>query len=259
MKKLLPVFCLFFCIQTNTFSQSVYGVDLKKELITGTLALGIGLSPFFINNEPENIPGILSKNKVNGFDRNLMFSYNKPLDIFSDYAPYGLALLPVISIIPNIQYKDTLLTYGIMYGESLLLVYGTEQLLKNTIIRFRPYMYAGGVPVGKENDYYNSFPSAAASFAFLSAGFLSATFSREYPESQWKLPIIIGSYTLAAGTGTMRILSGAHFPTDVLSGAAIGLLYGWLVPWLHLKNGSKNNEKYTIIPTGNGIMFLLKF
>jgi membrane-associated phospholipid phosphatase len=258
MKKLLSFFCLLFCIQINTFSQSVYGVELKKDLIIGTLALGIGVSPFFINNEPENIPGILNKNKVNGFDRYLMFSYNKPLDLFSDYTPYGLALLPVISIIPNMQYANTLLTYGIMYGESLLLLYGTERLLKNSIIRFRPYMYAGGVPAGKENDYYNSFPSAATAFAFLSAAFLSTTFSREFPESQWKLPIIIGSYTLAAGIGAMRVFSGAHFPTDVLSGAAIGLLYGWLVPRLHLKNGNKNNEKFTIIPTGNGIRFLLK-
>ncbi|GHT90904.1 hypothetical protein FACS1894140_0390 [Spirochaetia bacterium] len=259
MKKLLSVFCLFFLYQINIFSQSVYSVDLKKDIIIGTLSLGIGLSPFFINNEPENIPGILSKNEVNGFDRCLMFSYNKPLDIFSDNTPYVLSLLPVISIIPNIKDKNTTLTYGIMYSESLLLVYGTEHLLKKTIIRFRPYMYADGVPAGKENDYHNSFPSAATAFAFLSATFLSTTFSREFPESQWKLPLIIGSYTLATGIGTMRILSGAHFPTDVLSGAAIGLLYGWIVPWLHLKNGNENNKKYTIVPTGNGIMFLLKF
>ncbi|GHU75710.1 hypothetical protein FACS189461_2380 [Spirochaetia bacterium] len=258
MKKLLSVFCLFVSIQINIFSQSVYSVDLKKDIIIGTLSLGIGLTPFFINNEPENIPGILNKNEVNGFDRYLMFSYNKPLDLFSDYTPYAMSLLPIISIIPNIKDKNTTLTYGIMYSESLLLVYGTEHLLKRAIIRYRPYMYADGVPAGKEKDYYNSFPSAATAFAFSSATFLSTTFSREFPESQWKLPIIIGSYTLAAGIGTMRILSGAHFTTDVLSGAAIGLLYGWIVPWLHLKNGNEDNKNFTIVPTGNGMMFVVR-
>jgi undecaprenyl-diphosphatase len=230
--------------------------DIKEDLSIGILALGLFITPFCVKNDPEQIPAPLSKNEVNGFDRSLMFSYNKPLDIFSDYAPYVLALLPIISIIPNIQHTNTLLTYGIMYGESLLLTYGTVFSLKNVIIRYRPYMYADGVPAGKEKDYYNSFPSGAISFAFLSATFLSITFSREFPESKWKLPIIIGSYTLATGIGSMRILSGSHFLTDVFVGAVLSSLYGWLIPRLHIK---KDNEKYTIIPTGNGIMVSLRF
>ncbi|MDR1174523.1 MAG: phosphatase PAP2 family protein [Treponema sp.] len=256
MKKLLLAFCIFYCIQINTFSQSVYSVDLKKDLITGTLSLGIGISTFFIKNEPENIPGILNKNKVNAFDRSLMFPHNKPLDIISDYAPIGLALSPIISIIPNIKHKNTLLTYSIMYGESLLLTYGTVFSLKNAIIRYRPYMYADGVPAGKENDYYNSFPSSAASFAFLGATFLSTTFSHEFPESKWKVPIITGSYALATGIGLMRILTGTHFLTDVFAGAAVGSLYGWLIPRLHLRKDYKNIK---IIPAGNGMIVSLSF
>jgi membrane-associated phospholipid phosphatase len=54
----------------------------------------------------------------------------------------------------------------------------------------------------------------------------------------------------------MRITSGSHFLTDVLAGAAIGSLYGWLIPWLHLRN---NNERFTIVPLTNGIMVSLKF
>ena len=70
--------------------------------------------------------------------------------------------------------------------------------------------------------------------AFLSAGFLSATFSAEYPDSPWKIPIIAGVYTLATGIATFRIASGSHFLTDVLTGAAIGSLYGWVIPLLDL-------------------------
>ena len=230
---------------------------MKKDIIIGAISLGLGITPFFINNEPENIPDALSKNRVNGFDRPLMSSYNKPLDIFSDYyCGFTLAALPVISLIPNIQDKNTVVTYGIMYAESLLLTYGTVFTLKDIIIRYRPYMYADGVPDGKEKDYHNSFPSSATAFSFLGVTFLSTTFFQEFPESKWRLPIAIGGYTLAIGTGAMRIVSGAHFLTDVLTGAAIGSLYGWLIPWLHLKN---ENQKYAIVPTGNGIIVLLKF
>jgi membrane-associated phospholipid phosphatase len=256
MNKLLVVLCIFCRIQMNVFSQSLYSAAIKKDVTMGILSLGVGISPFFISNKPEDIPRILNRNGVNAFDRSLMFSHNRPLDIISDYTPFGLALLPVISIMPNIKHPNALLTYSIMYGESLLLTYGTVFSLKNAIIRYRPYMYAGGVPPGKENDYYNSFPSSAASFAFLSATFLSTTFSHEFPESKWKFPIITGSYALAAGIGLMRILTGTHFLTDVFAGAAIGSLYGWLIPWLHIR---KDNGNIKIIPAGNGMIVSLKF
>jgi undecaprenyl-diphosphatase len=202
------------------------------------------------------MPGILNKNEVNIFDRSLMFSYNKPLDIVSDYGVYTLLLLPAFSIIPNIKDTKTLLTYGIMYSEAFLLTYGTVFSLKNAIIRYRPYMYTDSVPGGKEKDYYNSFPSGSTAYAFLGATFLTTTFSREFPESKWKIPLITGSYTLAVGIGAMRVFSGSHFLTDVFAGAAIGSLYGWLIPRLHLKNGNKN---FKIIPAGNGMIIFLRF
>jgi membrane-associated phospholipid phosphatase len=256
MRKLLFIVFLFQCTQINTFSQTVYELDTRTDLIIGTISLGIGITPFFVNNKPENIPGPLDKNEVNSFDRSFMFSRNKSLDLFSDHVPYGMALLPVISLMPNIKEKNAAITYGVMYGEALLLTYGTVFTLKSAIIRYRPYMYFDGVPDGKENDYHNSFPSSATAFSFLGATFLSTTFFHEYPESKWKFPVLIGSYSLAAGVASMRVLSGAHFLTDVFTGAVISSFYGWLIPWLHLK---KVNERITIVPAGTGIIVSLKF
>ena len=256
MKKIALVFIIVYSIQTHCFSQSVYQYDLTKDIIIGTLALGIGMCPFFIQNNPGNTPETPMKNSVNDFDKHLMFAYNKPLDLFSDNFAYALALLPIISLMPNIKDSNSAITYGIMYGEALLLTYGTTFTIKNAVIRHRPYMYADGIPAGKEKDYYNSFPSGAVSFSFLSATFLSTTFSQEFPESKWKIPIIAGSYTLAAGVGAMRIVSGAHFLTDVLTSAAISSLFGWLIPCLHLKN---DNERFTIIPAVDGIIVSMKF
>jgi undecaprenyl-diphosphatase len=250
MKKVIVCLFYFFCMQ-NTFSQTIYELNTRRELIVGTLSLGVSIVPFFVNNKPDNVPDMLNKNKVNSFDESLMFSYNKPLDIISSNGAYGIALFPIISMMANIKDKNTALTYGIMYSEALLLTYGTIYTLKNAVIRYRPYMYADGVPDGKENDYYNSFPSGSTSFAFLGATFLSTTFSQEFPESKWKNPIIIGSYTLATGIASMRILSGNHFLTDVFAGALISSFYGWLIPCLHLKNDSK---RLAIVPTGNGII-----
>jgi membrane-associated phospholipid phosphatase len=248
MKKYLLAFC--FCLATySLYSQSVFTYDLKKDIIIGGLSLGVFASPFFVENTPPQIPDSLNKNDINGFDRSLMFSYNKSLDIISDYGVYGMLVLPIVSVIGNGNDINAWLTYGIMYTEAFFLTFGTKDLLKNAIIKYRPYMYEGGIPAGQENDYYNSFPSGSTSLAFLSATFLSTTFLQEHPDSKWKLPVIIGSYSLATTVSAMRITSGAHFITDVLAGAAIGSFYGWIIPFLH-KNNSTNNIAVNVAPNG---------
>jgi undecaprenyl-diphosphatase len=255
MRKILFV-CFHLALAFHGYGQSVYTFDWKKDALIGTLSLGVFASPFFINNEPDQIPASWDKNDINGFDRSIMFPYNKTIDLISDYGVYGLLTLPVISLIGNIDDTNAWLTYGIMYSEAFLATFGTKDLLKNAIVRYRPYTYENGVPRGKEDDYYNSFPSGSTALAFLSATFLSTTFSSEYPESKWKIPVIAGSYTLAAGIASMRIVSGSHFLSDVFVGAAIGSLCGWLLPFLHTRQNEKNN--LTINFTGNGISVSIK-
>jgi membrane-associated phospholipid phosphatase len=237
------------------YSQSVFTYDLKKDIIIGGLSLGMFVSPFFVENTPSQIPDSLNKNDINDFDRPFMFSYNKTLDIVSDYGVYGMLVLPIVSVIGNAYDINTWLTYGIMYFEAFSLTFGTKDLFKNAIIRYRPYMYEGKIPDGKENDYYNSFPSGSTSLAFLSATFLSTTFLQEYPYSKWKLPVLIGSYSLSTAVSAMRISSGAHFVTDVLAGAAIGSFYGWIIPFFH-KNNSNNNVAVNV--ASNGFLVSLK-
>jgi len=239
------------------YTQSVYTYDVKKDIVIGTLSLGMFVTPFFVDNKPDKFPGSFNKNDINGFDRSVMFSYNKTLDNISEYGVYGMLVLPIISTFGNMRDMNTWLTYGIMYSEAFFLTYGSETLLKNSIIRYRPYMYEGELPAGKGTDYYRSFPSGSTSLAFLSATFLSTTFSQEYPESKWKLPVIIGSYALAAGVVSMRITSGSHFMTDVIAGAAIGSFYGWVIPFLHKKHNNENNLAVNF--TGNGLLVSLKF
>ena len=254
MKKYFLVFC--FCTAAySLYSQSVFTYDIKKDIIIGGLSLGVFASPFFVENTPSQIPDSLNKNDINDFDRSLMFPYNKPLDMISDYGVYGMLVLPIVSVFGSAHDINAWLTYGIMYTEAFLLTFGTKDLLKNAIIRYRPYMYEGGVPTGQEDDYYNSFPSGSTSLAFLSATFLSTTFIQEYPDSQWKFPVIIGSYSLAAAVSAIRITSGAHFITDVLTGAVIGSFYGWIIPFLH-KNNSNNNVTVNVAP--NGLLVSLK-
>ena len=131
MKKYLLAFC--FCISVySLYSQSVFTYDLKKDIIIGGLSLGIFTSPFFVENAPSQFPDSLNKNDINGFDRPLMFSYNKTLDMISDYGVYGMLVLPIVSVIGNANDINTLLTYGIMYTEAFLLTFGTKDSMSTS-------------------------------------------------------------------------------------------------------------------------------
>jgi membrane-associated phospholipid phosphatase len=144
-----------------------------------------------------------------------------------------------------------------MYAESFLLVYGTCETIKKSIARYRPYCYFDDLPSDYKSDYYKSFPSRHSAFAFMSAGFLTATFFIDHPDSPWKIPVAAGSYALAAGIAALRISSGAHFLTDVLAGAAIGSVYGWIIPMVHKKKDNENAIALNF--TGNGIILSIAF
>ena len=92
-----------------------------------------------------------------------------------------------------------------------------------------------------------SFPSSHTSQAFLTATLLHEQYGRRYP---W---VSVAGYSVAAATGTMRVLGNKHWATDVLAGAGIGFLSAetvWhLYPSLIRLLPTKLNKKLLIVPT----------
>lgn len=74
---------------------------------------------------------------------------------------------------------------------------------------------------------FNSFPSGHSAWAFMGAEILR----REY----WKVSPWIGvsGYLVAAGTAFMRLYNGAHWLTDVMAGAGLGILCAEAAYWLY--------------------------
>ena len=92
-----------------------------------------------------------------------------------------------------------------------------------------------------------SFPSSHTSQAFLTATLLHEQYGRQYP---W---VSVAGYTVAAATGTMRVLGNKHWATDVLAGAGIGFLSAetvWRVyPALARLLPTKLSTKLLAVPT----------
>lgn len=183
----------------------------------------------------------LSVTDINKFDSVWMNPYSKGTDITGDVA-VGLSLASplILAAAP----KEDWICLVTMYGESILISNGIKWTTKLCTFRPRPYMYFEN-PCQKDidsGDWCSSFPSGHTTFAFTSATFLSYTFCKLFPDSKWKYAVTAASYSLAAGTAVLRIMSGNHFMTDVITGALIGSAAGFLVPFLHTINYTTKNK-----------------
>lgn len=196
------------------------------------------------------------KDDVNAFDRKFMHEYSSSKDKAADFILATTMATPLVLIPTG---KNEWFTEAVMYAETLLIANGIKGISKLCFKRTRPYMYydSDTWPRGdvKNGDFKNSFPSGHTTIAFASATFTSYTFSKYFPDSVWKYPVIAGSYALALTTSTLRLMSGNHFMTDVLAGAAIGSAVGFLVPWLHTFN-TRGDLNVSLL--GNGVSFKVK-
>jgi undecaprenyl-diphosphatase len=238
-------------------------LDLRNDIVISALSVGMFITPFFINDEQE-IPTYLNRNDVNAFDRWLMFPFN--INFQNARIPlmmvYNSSIIipPLILSWGNLKGNlDVWLTYGVMFTQGFFLTYGSKELIGRIVHRYRPYLYFDE-PYNfpwLDNRFNRSFPSGGTAVSFMPAAFLSVTFSQEFPDSRWKIPVVAGSFTLASVVGVTRIFSGDHFLTDVLAGAVIGTFYGWLIPTLHKRNSIENRLSFNFL--GNGIMVNYKF
>ena len=113
------------------------------------------------------------------------------------------------------QKNEPLLKEAIYIGTSVIEAVGITYGLKHTFDRRRPYeKYPNSVhPI--EPEASPSFPSGHTAAAFSLATSLSITYPKWY--------VIAPSTIWACGVGFARINQGVHYPSDVLTGAAIGV------------------------------------
>ena len=197
------------------------------------------------------------KDDVNSFDRFFMQSYSKKLDLAGDLLLVASMATPAFLATTE---KEEWLTCGVMYAETLLIANGIKEITKLCVNRARPYMYYDSETFPEsdvdDGDWANSFPSGHCAMAFAGATFTSYTFCKYFPDSPWRFPVVASSFAMAAGTAALRIASGNHFMTDVLTGAVIGSAVGFLVPWLHTFN-TKNDLNVAL--RADGVSIALRF
>ena len=156
---------------------------------------------------------LIAMSLQNGFFDSLMPFIT---DKWNFIAPLALLSLYLILCRPR---KDLILAISAV--AVVLLADGTTQIFKDLVQRIRPCHVFQQVQLlqGAVCTDSFSFPSNHASNTFALAAFISYNYRR----------LAIPSFLAAGLVGYSRIYLSAHYPTDVLAGAAWGMLLGFTV------------------------------
>lgn len=129
--------------------------------------------------------------------------------------------------------------------ESMVVTQWVTRALKLSFGRRRPDAHFAG-PTDAEDNL--SFPSGHTSRAFAlatSAGVVAHM--RGYPAEPY---VWAAGLTIAAASGYFRIAADRHYVTDVLAGAAVGIVCGLTVPWLTRRSDVDANATRTAMAFG---------
>jgi len=255
---ILAIFVLF---QTNIFSQSPYSLETGREIAIfgGGLILGIVDHKLIDNKMPISYEELhnLSKDNLNAFDRGAINNWSPESAELSNVLLIAAIASPLLMFTSSAVRNDAG-TFSTMYLQNILTTYSISHLPKGLISRYRPYVYNEDVPdeIRQNVNATHSFFSAHASLSFASAVFLSITFSKYYPDSDFKPYVWTSSLLLATVVGYLRYTAGQHFPTDIITGAIIGSIIGYLIPLIHESN---EEEREFVAPAGNPYNNLISF
>jgi len=199
------------------------------------LIAGASASSFFFLNEA---PGVAcaprcDRSHVNAFDRPAAGLYHPQWSTPGDVATAATLLLPATVIVIDEGLADGL-NDDLVVAESALVSSGLQTMLSYAVARPRPRVYSDDAPLASRSNANaaRSFFSGHVANTVATSVVALRTYQRLHrPALGWTL---LGVGLAGSGfVGFARIASGAHFPSDVAVGAAVGVGMGLALPALH--------------------------
>jgi membrane-associated phospholipid phosphatase len=178
--------------------------------------------PSCVPCDPATLPGI---------DRWAVHPVSTSADVGSDLAliaVVGGTALAGLSGLPAEQWKGNL----VVFANTATWTYATAEWIKVLVRRERPVMYtADAAAAAGDRTSQMSLPSGHTALAFAAATSYFVMAGRQHLAHRNRNAALL--YAGAVGVGSLRVIAGKHFPTDVIAGAALGSAIGWLVPTIH--------------------------
>ncbi len=188
---------------------------------------------------PDSVRSVLFFEQM---DRSAAYNWSPAASDLSDWGMYLSVAAPLATGAFFMPDKSAALDPGGAgdyigaYAQTLSLSVGLNLLVKNLISRRRPYLFNTDLSLDKKlsykPDYTRSFYSGHTSIAFTSAAFLTSSYAELYPDRDSRYLVGVLSFGTAALTGYLRYEAGKHFPSDIVVGAIVGTVFGFVVPQL---------------------------
>jgi undecaprenyl-diphosphatase len=163
--------------------------------------------------------------EINPLDRALMAPYDPVPSAVSDILRTTLEFGPLAAAAVSGSEGDS---RALQYLNAVFFTDAVVGTIKARVHRHRPYFYFMGHALN--GHVAESFPSGHTATAFTGAAFTAFLLSGN--DSPWKTATVGAAFAAACGTGILRVVSGNHFASDVVAGAAIGGVSGALLPYL---------------------------
>ena len=178
----------------------------RKTLTLFVLLLGVWMVPLNAQHVDKHVTKTVNAWHIHGVSRTLSTSS----EVLPVALPLGMLAYGALKL------DRELIKDAVYIGSSVVEAVTLSVAIKQFSDRRRPYMkYPEDIhPYGGHSDS-SSFPSNHTAAAFSLATSLSLTYPKWY--------VIAPSAVWACGVGMSRINQGLHYPTDVVTGAAIGV------------------------------------
>ena len=213
-----------------------FNLDFTREAIILGTGTAVAATAYFIlkNINPLTTQEInlLNPADVNGFDRGAIGPYEE--DTPGDVLLYVSYFLPASFLAYN-KTREDFGELALMYAEVLLVQGSINGIVKEAVLRTRPYVYDNETALDEKTtteariSFYSGHTSICAAASF----FTAKVFSEYLDDETAKILIWSGAAILPAAMAYLRVNSHWHFPTDVITGYAVGALIGYFIPELH--------------------------
>jgi len=194
----------------------------------------------------------LNVNDINPLDRGFVRPYNHSEDRMSYYPFYASFPLPLAFMLTSKGMRHDYWKLCFLYMESMAMTGLLGSSATYFVNQYRPYAYSSSTSMDQRmiQNAKNSFYAGHVEIVATSTFFMAEVYAGYYPQSKVKW-LFFGLATAAtAGMGYLRMDAGMHFPSDVILGAATGMLSGILVPYFH-NHRIIRTTNLTIMPFGN--------
>jgi membrane-associated phospholipid phosphatase len=189
-----------------------------KDLLLGAAAAGLYATPHALginHHPPDCVP--CDAQTVPWFDRWAITDVRSGWGTASSGVVLALAALETLDLSRSGPDHYAEVAY---LAESAAWALGSSELMKALVARKRPVLYTSGASAAAPDlESQRSWPSGhtAVAFALATSYFLAPRDARAVPA--WRRWAALGA---ATSVGLLRVLAGQHFPSDVVSGAALG-------------------------------------